>query len=64
MCFFVVKLVNVSVTFMLSQNWHQKPPHPCQPTLLSTGYNLDLTMQSFIFQALLHNAIGGGEKTL
>ena len=36
--------------------------HPQQPTLLSTGYNLDLKILSFIFLALLFDAIGGGER--
>ena len=39
-----VKLVNSSVIFMLLQSWHLELPHPQHPTLLSTGYNLDLTM--------------------
>ena len=32
---------------MFSQTWHLEPPHPQQSTLISTGYNLDLTMYSF-----------------
>ena len=32
-------------------------------TFMLSGYNLDLTMQSFIFLALLYEAIGGCGKT-
>ena len=49
---------------MFSQTWHLEPPHPRQPTLLLTGYNLDLTVEYFIFLALLYDAIGGDEKTI
>ena len=37
--------------------------HPQQPALLSTGYNVDLAMLSFIFLAFLFDVIREGEKT-
>ena len=48
---------------MFLKTWHLSFSQPTQPTFLSNGYNLDLTMQSFILLALLYDTIGGGEKT-
>ena len=54
------KLLNSSIIFMLLQTSHLELPHLWHPTFISTRYNLDLTIQSFIFLAI--RSKGGGRK--
>ena len=63
MCVFCGKAGECISNFYVLTKLAPKTPTSSTTYTLSTGYNLDLTMQSFIFLALLHNAIGGGEKT-
>ena len=43
--------------FYVFPTWHLEHPHSIQPTLLSTGYNLDLTMKPFVYLPLLYQTI-------
>ena len=56
------KLLNSSIIFMLLQTSHLELPHLWHPTFISTRYNLDLTIQSFIFLAI--RSKGGAENLL
>ena len=53
----------ISVTFPFLRTLHLLFPQPTRPPFLSSGYSLDLTMQSCVFRALLYETIAGSEKT-